>query len=138
MARAGDLILWDSRTVHGGKVGTGLPVPADLAGAAVSLPRLTQTVYVGARAHPFSALCLLCLSTITLRSLPSVVVVVAALYSCMTPRARASAEVLTARREGFARGAGFTHVPHEGHVSKKGPAGFQQTVVLTAEQAALL
>eukprot|EP01087_Luapelamoeba_hula_P004074 TRINITY_DN14036_c0_g1_i1.p1 TRINITY_DN14036_c0_g1~~TRINITY_DN14036_c0_g1_i1.p1 ORF type:complete len:332 (+),score=20.89 TRINITY_DN14036_c0_g1_i1:66-998(+) len=38
VAQAGDLILWDSRTVHGGHTGTGVGLPADV------LARLTQTV----------------------------------------------------------------------------------------------
>lgn len=38
LANAGDLILWDSRTVHGGLVGTGDPISQG------KLARLTQTV----------------------------------------------------------------------------------------------
>jgi hypothetical protein len=39
LADAGDLILWDSRTVHGGQVGTGRPETNE-----PQLARLTQTV----------------------------------------------------------------------------------------------
>jgi ectoine hydroxylase-related dioxygenase (phytanoyl-CoA dioxygenase family) len=41
LAEAGDLILWDSRTVHGGLVGTGRAMPKT---GEAKLARLTQTV----------------------------------------------------------------------------------------------
>merc|ERR1712232_1424146 len=43
LAEAGDLILWDSRTVHGGRVGTGSAEVTDLA-------RLSCTVAMSPRA----------------------------------------------------------------------------------------
>ena len=47
-ASAGDLILWDSRTVHGGKVGAG---PAGSGGAETAeLARLSVTVCMTPRA----------------------------------------------------------------------------------------
>ena len=42
-ASAGDMILWDSRTVHGGIVGTGPKLGASKGGAP-TLARLTLTV----------------------------------------------------------------------------------------------
>ena len=36
---------------------------------------------------------------------------------CMTPRAKASKEVLNTRAEGFKSGIGFSHWPHEAHFS---------------------
>ena len=76
-AEPGDLVLWDSRTIHGGRVGDGqvesLPRSLDLA-------RLSVTV-------------------------------------AMVPRARATPEVLQARREGFLKGRNFNHSPHEAGTS---------------------
>lgn len=40
LAKAGDFILWDSRTIHGGYVGPGLPADAEVDG----LVRLCQTI----------------------------------------------------------------------------------------------
>jgi len=40
-AKAGDLILWDSRTVHGGLVGKGKPADPT---APIQLARMTQTI----------------------------------------------------------------------------------------------
>ena len=56
VAEAGDLILWDSRTVHGGVVGPGGGAPAEADGAP-RLARLTQTVAMVPRARA-SAGCL--------------------------------------------------------------------------------
>ena len=50
-ARAGDLILWDSRTIHGGKVGTGEPDTAAGGAAGPQLARLAQTVCMTPRAR---------------------------------------------------------------------------------------
>ena len=69
-AKAGDLILWDSRVIHGSKVG-----PAVLE-AGEGLARCTGLV-------------------------------------CMTPRTKASPEVLHTRQLGFQSAIGFTHWPHE-------------------------
>ena len=69
-AKAGDLILWDSRVIHGRRVGPATSQPGD------GLARCSGLV-------------------------------------CMTPRARASQEVLLKREAGFQSGAGFTHWPHE-------------------------
>ena len=75
LASAGDLILWDSRTVHGGVVGTD---GGD--GAQKELARLSVTV-------------------------------------AMTPRERASEQVQSLRRAGFAAGESFNHCPHEAGTS---------------------
>ena len=69
-AKAGDLILWDSRVIHGSRVGPTTLQPGG------GLARCTGLV-------------------------------------CMTPRARASQEVLNKREAAFQSGAGFTHWPHE-------------------------
>ena len=69
-AKAGDLILWDSRVIHGSRVGPATSQPGE------GLARCTGLV-------------------------------------CMTPRARASQEVLNKREAAFQSGAGFTHWPHE-------------------------
>lgn len=99
LANAGDLILWDSRTVHGGHVGGGEAKSASL--PAARLARLSQTV-------------------------------------CMTPRSLASPRVLKERRDGFARGLGFSHWPHEAHVTCGSSSSNYAPIVLTEEQDALL
>ena len=75
LAEPGDLVLWDSRTIHGGRVGDGLVSPPPAPSASASLARLSVTV-------------------------------------AMVPRARATPEVLQARREGFLKGRIFNHSPH--------------------------
>ena len=76
-AKAGDLILWDSRVIHGSQVGPGLLKGGGDTGG---LARCSGLV-------------------------------------CMTPRAKASQEVLNTRRLGFQSGVGFSHWPHEAHFS---------------------
>jgi len=80
LAEPGDLVLWDSRTIHGGRVGDGLVSPPPAPSASASLARLSVTV-------------------------------------AMVPRARATPEVLQARREGFLKGRIFNHSPHEAGTS---------------------
>jgi len=101
LAKPGDLILWDSRTIHGGRVGTGKnnqeshekendhkPINAskndstshniqdqDRAQSDVPLVRLSVTV-------------------------------------AMTPRSMATPEALKARIDGFNSGTSFSHCPH--------------------------
>ena len=79
-AKAGDLILWDSRVIHGSQVGPGL---LEGGGDTGGLARCTGLV-------------------------------------CMTPRAKASKEVLNTRVEGFKSGIGFSHWPHEVHFAAGG------------------
>ena len=82
LAEAGDLIIWDSRTVHGALVGKG--GDGTMSGGNSSSTQLARL---------------------------SVMV-------SMTPRARASKEVLAARAEGFFTGKrSFNHVPHEAGTS---------------------
>ena len=68
-AKAGDLILWDSRVIHGSQAGPGQ-------GRAGGLARCSGLV-------------------------------------CLTPREKASQEVLQERLLGFQAGSGFSHWPHE-------------------------
>ena len=78
-ASAGDLILWDSRVIHGSKVGPSvLEEPKEK-----GLARCTGLV-------------------------------------CMTPRKKASKEVLKLRRTGFESGIGFSHWPHEANFGALG------------------
>ena len=72
-AKAGDLILWDSRVIHGSQAGPGM---LEGGGSAGGLARCSGLV-------------------------------------CMTPRTKASQEVLGQRELGFQAGAGFSHWPHE-------------------------
>ena len=97
LARAGDLILWDSRTAHGAHVAV-----------------------TGASASGHGELARLSLAV------------------CMSPAARASAEVLAERTEGFAEGATFTHWPHEATVARWGGGTGYAPITLSAAQRALL
>jgi hypothetical protein len=104
-AAAGDLILWDSRTVHGGLVGTG-PVQlthraetfsdaADAGAGAADAAGAAHAATVGGT-HELARL------------------------SCtvaMVPRSRAPPSVLQARVAGFKAGRTFNHAPHEAGTS---------------------
>jgi len=85
-ARAGDLLLWDSRCVHCNTPGFG-PQPA------------TPSDEGSPGAPPASA--------------EELEVLRAVGYVCMTPAAWASNEVLAARRNAFVGNAGTGHLPHE-------------------------
>lgn len=89
VADPGDLVLWDSRLIHGGVVGPGrrdLPPPQSAMEGKegdigrVELARMTCTV-------------------------------------AMTPRQWASSQVQEVRRQGFAAGHSFNHCPHEAGTS---------------------
>lgn len=101
-ALAGDLILWDSRTLHGGRVGTGRNLSSSSASSTSSRKSEDDTEITGSDACA-------CLppppSPFNLARL--------AVTVCMTPRALASAGVLAARQKGFKKGYTFTHWPHE-------------------------
>ena len=92
MARAGDLILWDSRTLHGGRVG--------------QRARVSGTIFRESTTDD---------STLAPQSIPSVPTDLARLAAtvCMTPKALASPGVLRAREKGYQKGCTFTHWPHE-------------------------
>jgi len=107
LASAGDLILWDSRTVHGGVVGNGAAAGAGGDGVEkeTQLARLSVAV-------------------------------------AMTPRARASSQVQSLRRAGFAARESFNHCPHEagtssGTIRRKLPRACAR-VELSESQLALL
>jgi len=102
VASAGDLILWDSRTVHGGRVGSGATLQSTSAAAEVGpqLSRLTLPV-------------------------------------CMTPRDRASDEVLMARRKMFAEGKTTNHWPHEPRVQNHVSLGYAPIQLSPAQEALL-
>eukprot|EP00967_Tisochrysis_lutea_P046618 scaffold56645_cov35-Tisochrysis_lutea.AAC.1 len=121
-AERGDLILWDSRLIHGGLVGQGPPVIMrylqrllHLCGASVAsyssggggLARLSCTV-------------------------------------CMTERARASADVVRQRHEATMHGSALTHWPHQSTPHTLGDTGGARIGTkftpppLTPEQLALI
>jgi hypothetical protein len=94
MAKAGDLILWDSRTLHGGRVGNARAtsknegqetVSANSGRNIVDLARLAVTV-------------------------------------CMTPKSLASQGILAARRNAYKKGCTFTHWPHEAIMTAMWPS----------------
>jgi len=101
LAEPGDLILWDSRTIHGGRVGTGKnnqngnekendhkPINASINDSA------SHNIQDQDRAQ----------SDVPLVRLSVTV--------AMTPRSMASTEALKARIEGFNSGTSFSHCPH--------------------------
>jgi len=90
--QAGDLILWDSRTVHCNTPGTEAPI----------LPEEDTTVEPGISDGDFASS-----SSIPLLRL--------ACYVCMTPRKMASQEVLARRQEAYEQSFGTNHWPHEFH-----------------------
>ena len=78
-AKRGDLILWDSRLIHGGLVGSGdASAGGHAAAVTVETPRLARASYT----------------------------------VCMTPRERASEEVLALRERAHAEGTTLCHWPH--------------------------
>ena len=85
MAAAGDLILWDSRTIHGGRVGN-----------------------ARAKYHNQKETDSRCLAESAKVDLARLAVTV-----CMTPKNLAPKGVLAARKNGFEKGCTFTHWPHE-------------------------
>ena len=96
LAEPGDLILWDSRTVHGGVVGEGCrppPQQPDHNNANTSEERDNAARQAWRRWKADYA---------------RMSVTVA-----MTERSRASAETLRIRRAGFEAGVSFNHTPHE-------------------------
>jgi len=93
-AQAGDLILWDSRTVHGGVVGEGLAKPHCDAGDAAADAR--PGAAAGNGKDELARL---------------------ACTVAMVPRSRASVRVLELRVKGFQAGIPFNHAPHEAGTS---------------------
>ena len=126
LADPGDLILWDSRTVHGGVVGPGfkasLTASALVAGSACPLHENPHLASLWQQwQSDFARL--------------SVTV-------CMTQRNRATDEVLRIRRAGYKAGRCFNHTPHEpgssgGTLQSRVPRGYKPCP-LTAEQNMLL
>lgn len=147
-AEAGDLILWDSRLVHGGKVGLGTPQAAAPTASTTNADPATPNLDAGLPvvvAPPPAAAAPTALNqapppvnaVMPLRELARMTVTVA-----MTPRAWACEDVQRQRRAGFEAGRAFNHVPHEAGTSsgtvhatrKSGYLPFE----LTAEQNAVL
>lgn len=110
MAKAGDLILWDSRTVHGGRVGTGT-------GTIFNSPNHLS------RSPPFK-------KPDQPLSLARLAVTV-----CMTPKILASSGILKAREKGFKKGCTFTHWPHEAIMTAMYPHGSEYVPVELSARA---
>lgn len=121
LASAGDLILWDSRTVHGGMVGHGASAGAC---AGVCAGAGTDGETEGDREGEEIQLARLSVAV------------------SMTPRKLASEEVLSLRRAGFAAGESFNHCPHEagtssGTIKRKLPRGCARFELSESQQALL-
>jgi len=103
-ASPGDLILWDSRTIHGGKVGTGRTSVNEQAdekeNVTVNLTNVDSNDAVNIEhreATPPSKAPLVRLSVCV----------------AMSPRSKATAQILKERKEGFDSGIAFNHCPHD-------------------------
>lgn len=97
LAEPGDLILWDSRTIHGGRLPYGPAqedVPMADASAPPELERLACTISMTPREFTDPAK-------------------LAELRGVAPERLPSQACVMSARREGLQMGAAFNHVPHE-------------------------
>jgi ectoine hydroxylase-related dioxygenase (phytanoyl-CoA dioxygenase family) len=111
LADPGDLVLWDSRTVHGGLVGKG---PTN---------HTNQDEKKQKTDEKKSA----CPPSLARMAVPV----------CMTPERFASEEALTNRLAGFVHGTSFNHTPHEACLSTGTRSGYQPPV-LSETQLVLL
>ena len=98
-AQPGDLILWDSRTLHGGWVGRG----PDEGSARATMPTRGETQQQQQQQQPPGAVANGC-------GLPQLAR--ASLLVCMTPRERADEDVLRSRLQAHNDGTTLTHWPH--------------------------
>jgi len=104
-ASPGDLILWDSRTIHGGKVGTGKKSvnehedeKENVTINATNVNSNDDAVKIEHKeATPPSKAPLVRLSVCV----------------AMSPRSKATAQILKERKEGFDSGIAFNHCPHD-------------------------
>lgn len=133
-AEPGDLILWDSRTVHGGVVGTGLLLPAAV--AAVGVGRAEDSAVAASRGATKTGESKQSAKeqsevgesvvevgevgeekeTDNVEEWGSHLVRLSVTVS-MTPLSRASPSCLQLRKEGYQQGLCFNHTPHEAGTS---------------------
>ena len=104
-AEAGDLILWDSRTVHGGVVGTGggggsKGRKEEVKEEKEEVKEEDQTNGTGVDAREWGTALVRLSVTVS-----------------MTQRSRASPSCLDLRKEGYEKGLCFNHTPHEAGTS---------------------
>lgn len=90
-AKAGDMILWDSRLLHGGKVG------------------IRQYANEGQKSESI-------FSSSERPELARLSITV-----CMTPRSFATLDILKRRKRGYENGHTFTHWPHEARITSISP-----------------
>jgi len=101
LAEPGDLILWDSRTIHGGRVGTG---KNDQNGHEKENDHKPINASINdSKSHNIQD---------QDRAQSDVPLVRLSVTVAMTPRSMASTEALKARIEGFNSGTSFSHCPH--------------------------
>mmetsp|Transcript_5629 Transcript_5629/g.6991 ORF Transcript_5629/g.6991 Transcript_5629/m.6991 type:complete len:376 (-) Transcript_5629:127-1254(-) len=121
-AKAGDLILWDSRLIHGGKVGTGYQMIKNQnhevsnesnheSNRESNVMKTDDNTQSSASERNQS----------TNQSLHYQGLARMAIPICMTPRSFASNKILETRRRGFENGSTFTHWPHEAVVTNRIP-----------------
>jgi len=110
-ASPGDLILWDSRTIHGGKVGTGNQSVIQR-GISVFMEDEKENVTVNARNVDSNDDAV---NVEHKEATPPSIAPLVRLSVCVTmsPRAKATAQILKERKEGFDSGIAFNHCPHD-------------------------
>jgi hypothetical protein len=119
VCEAGDLVLWDSRTVHCNSPALVDPVGftgwRSSAGGVRPLSSAAAAAAGAAGAPPPG-------QQQAPPRLPTDQLIRAAVYVCMTPRALASKAVLRARREAFVAAVGSSHWPHAPRFAPTGGA----------------
>jgi len=124
LAEPGDLILWDSRTVHGGRVGTqpakaacdapdapaGYPGNTEKPSWMCSTPSCQKPSWNRSQGE---YCCRQCRDGAQQADATAVELARMTVAVAMTPRALATPATEKERREGFLRGKPFTHRPHQ-------------------------
>eukprot|EP00300_Choanocystis_sp_HF-7_P001523 c11232_g1_i1.p1 GENE.c11232_g1_i1~~c11232_g1_i1.p1 ORF type:complete len:133 (-),score=27.24 c11232_g1_i1:18-416(-) len=125
-ARAGDAILWDSRTVHCNAPGTAIPWNEceELRDRSLPVLQNIKPCCVGEE-FEYEA------------QKPDELLRMIG-YVCMVPRSKASEEVLERRKQAFAQDITTTHFPQYFYVSADGREFPEKDFELTAEQLALV
>jgi len=105
-ASPGDLILWDSRTIHGGKVGTGKKSVNN----EQEEEKENANVNATSPDSNYGAVKIEQKEATTPSKAPLVRLSVCV---AMSPRSKATAQILKERKEGFDSGIAFNHCPHD-------------------------
>ena len=136
LAEPGDLILWDSRTVHGGMIGSGEKDSCSSSNNDIKYFNSDSNMAgCNKQNQTFNGI----KSMDNSKEIPLVRLSVCV---SMTPRSKANDAILKARKDGFDQGLSFNHCPHEagtssGTIKDTLPANCPRTV-LTKYQSSLM